>query len=150
MTDNNQKLGETESYQTVPRGKPLSRREFLKVAGVAGATIGAGAGLGGVLAACGGEETTTTTAGATSTTEAGSSTTEAASTTTASTGPESGREVKVGVIAPVTGIYAVFAIADNWGLGLIDKYLGDTWVLGDGMSHKVSWLLRDTQSDTNR
>ena len=47
--------------------KSLSRREFLKVAGIAGATIGVGAGLGGALAACGGG-TTTTTAGATTTT----------------------------------------------------------------------------------
>ena len=45
-------------------GKEVSRRDFLKMAGVAGATIGVGAGLGGLVAACGGdEETTTTTAG---------------------------------------------------------------------------------------
>ena len=31
--------------------KPVSRREFLKVAGIAGATIGAGAAYGGLVAA---------------------------------------------------------------------------------------------------
>ena len=34
--------------------KTVSRRDFLKIAGVAGATIGVGAGLGGLVAACGG------------------------------------------------------------------------------------------------
>ena len=49
--------------------KTVSRRDFLKVAGVAGAAVGAGAGLGGLLAACGTTATTTTTtAGATTTT----------------------------------------------------------------------------------
>ena len=56
--------------------KPVSRRDFLKIAGIAGATIGMGAGLGGVLAACGGdEETTTTAAGETTTTAAAETTT---------------------------------------------------------------------------
>ena len=44
--------------------RTVSRREFLKIAGIAGATIGAGAGLGGLVAACGGEEETTTTTAA--------------------------------------------------------------------------------------
>ncbi len=46
-------------------GKAVSRREFLKIAGVAGATVGVGAGLGGLIAACGGSTTTTTTGAAT-------------------------------------------------------------------------------------
>jgi len=150
MADNTEKLGETESNQTLPKGKSVSRRDFLKIAGVSGAAIGMGAGLGGLLAACGEEETTTTTAGPTTTAPASTTTTAPASTTTTAAGPEAGREVKVGVLAPVTGIYAVFAIADDWGLGLIDKHLGEEWVLGDGKKHKVSWLLRDTQSDINR
>jgi ABC-type transport system substrate-binding protein len=48
--------------------KNMSRREFLRLAGIAGATIGAGAGLGGMLAACASGETTTTTASGASTT----------------------------------------------------------------------------------
>ncbi len=39
----------------------VSRREFLKIAGVAGAAVGAAGGLGGLLAACGGTEESTTT-----------------------------------------------------------------------------------------
>jgi branched-chain amino acid transport system substrate-binding protein len=143
---------EQESGDGLVGGKSVSRREFLRIAGVAGAAVGLGAGLGGLVAACGKAEETTTTAGPTTTAAPATTTTTAApaSTTTVSAGPEAGREIKVGVIAPVTGVYAVFAIADKWGLGLIQKTVGDTMVLGDGKSHKVSWLLRDTQSDTNR
>jgi branched-chain amino acid transport system substrate-binding protein len=162
MTDNNHRPGETDSSETVFVGKSVSRRVFLRTAGIAGAALGAAGGLGGLLAACGGDETTTTTAGATTTTAPATTTTAGATTTTAgattttgasttvTTSAETGREVKVGVISPVTGAYAVFAIADKWGVGLIDKHLGDTLVLGDGMKHKVSWLIRDTQSDSNR
>ena len=49
------------------QGEPspsISRREFLKIAGLAGATIGVGASLGGLLAACGDGEVTTTSAAA--------------------------------------------------------------------------------------
>ncbi len=46
----------------------VSRREFLKLAGMAGAAIGLGAGLGGLVSACGDEETTTTTGGVATTT----------------------------------------------------------------------------------
>ena len=34
--------------------KEVSRRDFLKIAGVAGAAVGLGAGMGGIVAACGG------------------------------------------------------------------------------------------------
>jgi len=43
-------------------GGTLTRRDFLKVAGVTGAAIGVAGGLGGVLAACGEESTSTTSA----------------------------------------------------------------------------------------
>ena len=48
--------------------KSVSRRDFLKITGVAGATIGLGAGLGGLVAACGGTAETTTSATAQATT----------------------------------------------------------------------------------
>jgi len=73
--------------------KQLSRREFLKLAGIAGAALGVAGGLGGFVAACGGEATTTTagvttSAGATETTAAGSTTS-----VSAAAGP-----VKIGMI----------------------------------------------------
>ena len=97
--------------------KSVSRREFLKIAGIAGATIGAGAGLGGLLAACGGEETTTTTAApATTTTAAPATTTTAAAaeTTTTSAGVETGRPIKVGFVDPLTGPLAAFGVAGSY------------------------------------
>ena len=45
----------------IHEAKNVSRRHFLKIAGVAGASIGLGAGLGGLAAACGSGGTTTTT-----------------------------------------------------------------------------------------
>ena len=48
--------------------RSVSRRQFLKIAGIAGAAVGMGAGLGGLLAACGGTEETTTTGATTATT----------------------------------------------------------------------------------
>ena len=128
----------------------VSRRDFLKIAGVAGAAVGAGAGLGGLLVACGEEETTTTTTAAATTTTAAATTTTAGATTTVSAAPETGREVKVGVIIPLTGYLALFGASDKWSLGLIEKYIGDTMVLGDGKQHKVTWTMVDTQSDSNR
>ena len=82
----------------------ISRRQFLKVAGIAGAAIGMGAGLGGLLAACGKEVETTTTAGAATT--AGASTTVSVATTAATTvapttttaaGPKQGGTLRLGI-----------------------------------------------------
>ena len=61
-------------------GRSYTRREFLRLAAAAGATIGVGAGLSGLLAACGGAKTAVTTDGAvasptTATTVAATSTT---------------------------------------------------------------------------
>jgi branched-chain amino acid transport system substrate-binding protein len=138
-------------------GKNVSRREFLKVAGIAGATIGAGAGLGGVLAACGGTEETTTTAGATTTsmaatttTAGATSTTAAGSTTTVSAGAEVGREVKLGYVAPITGNLAIFGVADQYCYDRAKAGFADGLVCGDGKKHPVSIELADGQSDTNR
>lgn len=150
MLGKTERKGETGMGETHEREGSFSRREFLKIAGVAGATVGAGAGLGGLLAACGEETTTTTTAAATTTTTAAATTTTAAPSTTVSTEPEAGREVKVGVIIPFTGYLALFGASDKWSLGLVQKYIGDSMVMGDGKKHKLTWVTADTQSDSNR
>jgi branched-chain amino acid transport system substrate-binding protein len=133
--------------------KSLSRREFLKVAGIAGATIGVGAGLGGLVAACGGgTEETTTTAGAVttgSTTGATTATTSGASTTTVSA-LELGREIKLGFVTPTTGGLGVFGIADEYTVGHWKELLADGVVCGDGKKHPVNIIKVDTQSDINR
>ena len=95
----------------------VSRRDFLKLAAVSGATVGIGAGLGGLIAACGEAETTTTSAtggSATTATTSGVTTTAGETTTSASAGTETGREIKVGIPSPYTGPYALFGIADKY------------------------------------
>jgi hypothetical protein len=69
----------------MPDEKNVSRRDFLKIAGVTGAVVGVGGGTGGLLAGCG-SGTTTTTAATTATTAAagGATTTTAAAETTTS------------------------------------------------------------------
>jgi branched-chain amino acid transport system substrate-binding protein len=128
--------------------RSVSRREFLKIAGVAGAAVGLGAGLGGLAAACGG--TTTTTAGATTTAAEATTTTVAASTTTVSAGPETGREVKLGFVAPITGALAAFGIPDQYCVDRAREAIGDGIVCGDGQKHPVTITLSDSQSDAGR
>jgi ABC-type branched-subunit amino acid transport system substrate-binding protein len=130
--------------------KSVSRREFLKLAGIAGATVGLAGGLGSLAAGCGSEETTTTTAAVTTTTAPATSTTGAASSTTVSTSAEAGREIKLGVVQPITGMFAVLAAADEWAKGLIEAKFKDGFVAGDGKNHPVTILLRDAQSDSAR
>ncbi|MFH0915271.1 MAG: ABC transporter substrate-binding protein [bacterium] len=137
-----------EEEPTILHGKAVSRREFLKVAGIAGATVGVGAGLGGLLAACGGEETTTTTTaaggGATTTTTA------AETSTTVSAEPEMGEEVKLGFVAPLTGPLASFGVPDTYCADRWREAIGDGMVLGDGKKHAITIEVADSQSDSNR
>ena len=127
-------------------GNVVSRREFLKLAGMAGAAVGLAGGLGGLAAGCGEEETTTTTAAPASTT----SSSEAGSSTTVTTEAEGGRDIKVGVVAPQTGIYAAFAPSATWQIERWNEALKDGVVDGGGKNHKIVTILKDTQSDANR
>ena len=127
----------------------ISRREFLKIAGIAGATIGAGAGLGGLVAACGEEETTTTTAGATTTT-AGATTTTAGATTTTAAGVEMGREIKLGWVTMTTGVFAGLSEPDEFLLAKAQESIGDGLVCADGKKHPIKFIVKDSQSDSNR
>ena len=133
----------------------VSRREFLKLAGIAGATVGVGAGLGGLVAACGGTTTTTagptTTAGATTTTAGGATTTTAAgATTTAAAGTEMGRGVKVGWVTMTTGVFAGLSEPDDFLLKQAKDTIGDGLMGADGKKHPITWVVKDSQSDTNR
>lgn len=131
------------------RDRSYSRREFLKIASVAGAFIGAGAGLGGLLGACGEAEestTITTAAGGGETT----GTTAAASTTTVSAGPEMGDEFKIGFVSPLTGSLAAFATPDKYCVERWNEFAGDGIVCGDGKKHPITIILQDAQSNNNR
>jgi branched-chain amino acid transport system substrate-binding protein len=95
---------EEESREANGEGlkKPVSRREFLKYAGITGAAIGVGGGLSGLLAACGTKDDTTTT-GVTTATTAGTG-------TTVVTGPQPPAQdkIRIGAARPLNGANAIF------------------------------------------
>ena len=152
MSDESRRSGIGEDREDETERQGVSRRQFLKAAGVLGATVGLSGGLGSVLAACGDDEPATTTASseATTTTTQTTTTSSEGSTTSVSTGPEAGREIKIGSVSPVTGNLAVFGQAEEWSRELTLKTLGDGIVLGDGKMHKISIEVADTQSDAQR
>ena len=150
MSNLEEKASEGKEASDLSSAKALSRREFLRVAGLAGATVGMGAGLGGLIAACGGTEETTTTAGATTTTAGATTTTVAASTTTVSSGPEAGREIKIGFVTPQTGPIALFGVPDKYCVERWQEAVKDGLVCGDGKNHPISISVQDSQSDANR
>jgi len=133
--------------------KKLSRREFLKYAGVAGAVLGAGAGLGGILAACGGGTTTTTTAATTATT-AGATTTTAAMTTTSAAGATTTvsaaaatETLKIGAILSLTDWYSVVDAADKVDLEYVAKMINDDGgIKVQGKGYNVELVIEDGKS----
>jgi len=106
----------------------ISRRDFLKYAGVGAASVGAAGGLSTMAAACG---DSTSSAGGDG-------------------GSKEGREIKIGFVAPLTGSLAAF--------GEPDQYCYDRWTelvkgglkTADGGNHPIKIIMRDSQSDTNR
>jgi branched-chain amino acid transport system substrate-binding protein len=126
-------MSEQDKEQGVFNGKSVSRREFLKMTGAAGAALGLGAGLGGLAAACGTETETTTTGGATTT-----------------AGPEQGRPIKIGVVTPLTGALASFAKPDQWIVNTVKTTLKDGVLCGDGKLHTFEFNVQDTQSNASR
>jgi branched-chain amino acid transport system substrate-binding protein len=136
-------------HESAPAERTVSRREFLKIAGVAGAAVGLAGGLGGLVAACGGDEDTTTTAAADTTTTAGVTTT-AGATTTVSAAPEAGRAIKIGIVSPKTGNFSVFAVADDWWIAHGKEAVKDGIVTADGKLRQIEIAVQDTQSDANR
>jgi branched-chain amino acid transport system substrate-binding protein len=137
MTDvNDEKSCAPESRPVL--GESLSRRQFLKWAGVTGAAVG----MGGALVGCGGDDETTTTAAPTETTAAGETTTSAAA-------EEMGREVKVGWVTMTTGPLASLSEPDDYLLEQTKAAVGDGLVI-NGTKHPVTWVVKDSQSDSNR
>jgi branched-chain amino acid transport system substrate-binding protein len=132
--------------------RAVSRREFLKLAGVAGATIGVGAGLGGLVTACGGSEETTATTGAagTATTAAAGTETTGATATTVQAGAEQGTGLKVGIVVPMTGPLAEFGAPTEYLTKKVEQVTGGKIVTKDGKERALEWISNDSQSDSNR
>ncbi len=133
--------------------KDLSRREFIKIAGLTGGALGLGSGAGLLLAACGESgETSTTTPPSTAApaTTAGPGTSAAASTTTVSAASEQGRPIKLGLVSPQTGPLADFSVTDKWWVDHAQKAVPDGMLAGDGKQHPIEIIVRNSQSDSNR
>ncbi len=105
---------------------PVTRRDFLKVAGVTGVALGV-AGGSGVLAAC----------GSSGDSGGGSS-------------PGTGRTIKVGFVAPLTGPLAAFGEADTFCVEQWKTSVKDGLMCGDGQTHPIEFIMKDSQSDSNR
>ena len=111
--------------------RPVTRRDFLKTGVLAGAALGVGGALTGSLAACG-----------TTSSDSGSS-------SGSSSGAE-GREIKIGFVTPLTGPLASFGIPDAWCVKQWEASVKDGLKCGDGQVHPIKFIVKDTQSDTNR
>ncbi len=106
---------------------PLSRRDFIKTAGLTGLALGATGGLGSVVAACG------------SSSDGGG---------TASAG--AGRTIKIGFVSPLTGPLAAFGEADTFCVDQWKASVKDGLMCGDGLLHPIEFIMKDSQSDSNR
>ena len=130
--------------------KVLSRRDFLKYAGIAGATVGVAGGLGGLLAACGGGETTTTTAATTATTAGGPATTAATTATTAATTVSTTAEaavLKIGAVLSLTDWYSVVDAADKVDTEYVVQMINDEGgIKAGGKAYKIELLVEDGKS----
>lgn len=124
-------------------GDAVSRRDFLKWAGVAGAGVAAAGGLGGVLAGCSskGDDTTTTVAGGTAT--------SAAPTGTTTVSAEAGRPVKVGWVTMTSGPFAGLSEPDEFLLAQTKEAIGDGLIIA-GKKHPIEWVVKDSQSNSDR
>lgn len=118
----------------------LSRRDFLKLSGIAAASVGVGGGLSSLLGACGSTGDTSSTT---------SSVRRAV--TTAVVGAETGKEIKIGYIMPINGASSELGAAAKWG---VDYFNQNVWkngvVAGDGKRHRLTLMMKDMHSDANQ
>jgi branched-chain amino acid transport system substrate-binding protein len=107
--------------------KPITRRDFLKVAGGTGAVVAASGGLSGVLAACG-----------------------SSSSSSSSSSGTTGRTIKIGFVSPLTGSLATFGELDQFCVAQWQAAVKGGVKCGDGKVHPIQIIVQDSQSDTNR
>ena len=105
-------------------GSQVTRRDFLKFAGLGAAALGIGGGLSGAVAACGGSDSSEASGG--------------------------GRTIKIGFVSPLTGPLAAFGECDTYCVERWKEAVKDGIKTADGETHKVEIIVRDSQSDANR
>jgi branched-chain amino acid transport system substrate-binding protein len=103
---------ELEGDSRLSEWRPVSRREFLKMAGAAGAAITLAGGVGGLLAGCGNATTATSATGGATT--SGASETTAGSATTVTTGGAA-KYIVIGDIETMSGPASTDLKRTQWG-----------------------------------
>jgi branched-chain amino acid transport system substrate-binding protein len=118
-------------------GRPVARRDFLKLAAAGGAS----AGLAAFLAACG------TGNGSAAPSSGGAATPSAAAGASPSISAVAspGRTIKIGYVSPKTGPLAGFGEADDFILGDLKATFASKIVIG-GVTHPIEVVAKDTQS----
>ncbi len=123
MSDNR-----NEQLMKLVLAQRMDRRKFVKLTGAAGMV----AGIGPLLAACGGDDDDASGTG-----------------TGGSDGGPTGRALKIGYASPQTGSLASFGEADSFVVGEIQKIIEGGIDVG-GTTHPVEIIVKDTQSDPAR
>ena len=118
-------------------GRAVSRRDFLKMAAIAGGAITVGGGLVSAAAGCGSSNKNTTSSAQGGGTQVSSS-------------AEKGDEIKLGYVVPITGNLAPFASGATWAQSHFEKYVGQGIVMGDKKLHPIKVYRQDTQSLPSR
>ncbi|OFW57706.1 MAG: hypothetical protein A2133_08705 [Actinobacteria bacterium RBG_16_64_13] len=142
MSDQHRETNENDIQTGSLFAESVSRRQFLKLAALAGATLGVGGGLASLVGGCGTEEAASTT-----TAPADGVTTTLGATTTVSSGPSAPAVIKIGnltdfAIPPlVNSRKALEAVVEG-----INSDGG--WDVG-GQNYTLELISYDTKSDPN-
>jgi branched-chain amino acid transport system substrate-binding protein len=121
-------------------GRPLTRRELLRLAAYGGAAVGATA----FLAACNAGGTSSASAAASAPASASAAASESAAASTAT-----GRAIKIGYVTPTTGPFSAFAEADEYVQNGIKQAVGAGIVNAD-TTYPIEILVKDSQGDPQR
>jgi branched-chain amino acid transport system substrate-binding protein len=120
-----------------PLTRRMDRGRFVRLVGAAGVA----AGLGPVLAACGGDEEEAAPTPPAATGETGA--------TPPAAGGATGRAIRIGLVSPQTGPLALFGETDTYVVDQMTSIFADGIDVG-GTMHPVEIEIKDTQSDPNR
>jgi branched-chain amino acid transport system substrate-binding protein len=128
----------------------VSRRQFLKMAGIAGATVAVAGGLGGALAACGGGDATTTTAAAATTTTAAAGGTETTAPAVTETTAAAGGGTQVIKIGNLTDFAIPPLVNTRKALeAVVEGFNADGGIKVGGTAYTMELISYDTKSDPN-
>lgn len=122
--DERKEVGSQKESEDLPLDGQVSRRRFLTIAGLAGATLAVGGGVGGLLAGCGSGSTSTTT-------------TASGSSATASKTPKHGGTLRIG--SPTIGGNIGWP-ATATGTNSVAQYYYETLLRGDEKGNLQPWL----------